>query len=253
MHKGREVPETAAADPERELWEEYGRTRETELRARLIGRYLEMTHRIAGGLYKRRVTDTVPFEDYLQFGRLGLLEAIDRYDPAREASFGTFATYRIRGAILNGLEKATESAAQAADRRRARMRDRTQSLEQDEEARADAASDPFVGMVDMTIMLAMGFVLEEDGQWNPAGAQTEADPYRSLHLESVRTRLKLLVDALPERERLIVRCHYFEHMEFQAIAAMLDVTKGRVSQLHARALKLIREGYEGLEIFDLSL
>jgi RNA polymerase sigma factor for flagellar operon FliA len=212
-----------------------------------------MTHRIAAGIYRRRVNNTVGFEDYLQLGRVGLLEAIDRYDPAREASFATFANYRIRGAILNGLEKATESAAQAADRRRARMRDRTQSLEHDEDRQEEGTSDPFAGMVDMTIMLAMGYVLEDDGQWNPAGAESAADPYRSLHLERVRARLNLLVDALPERERLIVRCHYFEHMEFQAIAAMLEVTKGRVSQLHARALKLIREGYEGLEVFDLSL
>lgn len=253
MQKETQVLKSAEHDPERSLWEEYGHTRQPELRAQLVSRYLEMTHRIAAGIYRRRVNNTVHFEDYLQLGRVGLLEAIDRYDPAREASFGTFASHRIRGAILNGLEKATESAAQAADRRRARMRDRTQSLEHDEERGEGAAPDPFTGMVDMTIMLAMGYVLEEDGQWNPAGAHSAPDPYRSLHLESVRARLRLLVDALPERERLIVRCHYFEHMEFQAIAGMLDVTKGRVSQLHARALRLIRDGYEGLEAFDLAL
>lgn len=253
MQRGTQVLEDAESASDAALWQEYCQTHRPELRARLISRYLEMTHRIAAALYRRRVTNTVPFEDYLQLGRVGLLEAIDRYDPAREASFGTFATYRIRGAILNGLEKATESAAQAADRRRARIRERTQSFELDEESREGPTGDLFAGMVDMTIMLAMGYVLEDDGRWNPAGAESAADPYRSLHLEHVRARLHMLVDALPERERLIVRSHYFEHMEFQAIAEMLEVTKGRVSQLHARALKLVREGYEGLEEFALSL
>jgi RNA polymerase sigma factor for flagellar operon FliA len=255
-----------AADPEPEkgLWEEYGRTRDPGTRQRLVRRYLDMTHRIAARLFKRRVGNAVAFDDYLQYARVGLLEAIDRYDPAREASFATFAGYRIRGAILNGLEQTTELAAQAAQRRHSRLRERAFSIEiRDmrslalERDSVDSESDAtqlerFAGMVDMAILLALGYVLEDNGEWNPAGASA-ADPYRSVQLEGVRTRLIRLVDALPERERLIVRYHYFEHMEFQAIAEVLDVTKGRVSQLHARALRLIREGYEALEELDLEL
>ena len=90
-------------------------------------------------------------------------------------------------------------------------------------------------------------------EWNPAGADTSQDPYRSVELDRVRARVHLLVDALPERERLIVQQHYFEHVEFQVIAEQLQVTKGRVAQLHARALRLIREGYESLAGFDLEL
>jgi RNA polymerase sigma factor for flagellar operon FliA len=108
-------------------------------------------------------------------------------------------------------------------------------------------------MVDFTILLAMGYVLEDSGEWNPAGADRAADPYKSVQLERVRARLSLLVDALPQRERLIIRYHYFEHMEFQAIGTILELSKGRVSQLHARALRLIREGYDTLEGFDLQL
>jgi RNA polymerase sigma factor for flagellar operon FliA len=257
----------ADPEPERSLWEEYGRTRQPETRQRLVRRYMDMTHRIAAHLFSRRVGNAVAFDDYLQNGRVGLLEAIDRYDPAREASFATFAGYRIRGAILNGLEQTTELAAQAAQRRHSRLRERAHSIEiRDlrsgdhpslERASADAESDGtqlerFAGMVDMTILLAMGYVLEDNGEWNAAGASA-ADPYRSVQLEAMRTRLIRLVDALPERERLIVRYHYFEHMEFQAIGEVLEVSKGRISQLHARALQLIREGYEALEEFDLEL
>jgi RNA polymerase sigma factor for flagellar operon FliA len=225
---------------------------------------MEMTHRIAAHLFGRRIGNAVAFDDYLQYARVGLLEAIDRYDPAREASFATFAGYRIRGAVLNGLEQTTELAAQAAQRRHSRLHERAHSLEtrdlgdaDDEGASMDAESagthlEQFSGMVDMAILLAMGYVLEDNGEWNPAGA-SGADPYRSVQLEAVRTRLIRLVDALPQRERLIVRYHYFEHMEFQAIGEVLEVSKGRVSQLHARALQLIRAGYEALEQFDVEL
>jgi RNA polymerase sigma factor FliA len=227
--------------------------------------YLELTQRIAASLFAKRINNTVSFDDYLQYARVGLLEALDRYDPAREASFETFATYRIRGAVLNGLEKSTESAAQAAFRRRSRHRERAQSLllpdtheaaefgESIDDGSSGPRVDPFAGMVDFAILLAMGYVLEDSGEWNPAGADRAADPYKSVQLERVRARLSLLVDALPQRERLIVRYHYFEHLEFQAIGAILELSKGRVSQLHARALRLIREGYDTLEGFDLQL
>ena len=256
-----------ASDPEAEgkLWEEYRRTRDAQVRHDLARLHLQMAHKIAAHLYARRLDNAVAFDDYLQYARVGLLEAIDRYDPSREAKFSTFAGYRIRGSILNGLEHSTELAAQAAQRRHARLEERTQSLASPDpgpaaarSARHDRAAagsgDPqlekFAGMVDIAILLAMGYVLEDNGEWNAAGPAT-SDPYRSVELERVRARLNRLVDALPERERLIVRCHYFQHMEFQAIGAVLEVSKGRVSQLHARALQLIREGYEALEEFDL--
>jgi RNA polymerase sigma factor for flagellar operon FliA len=241
------------SEPDRQLWEEFKQTRLPALRERLIERHLEMTRRIAANLYSRRITDSVAFDDYLQYGRLGLIEAVDRYDPARGASFATFANYRIRGAILNGLEHATESAAQLAQRRQQRLRERTQSLQQAVDTSGEEQLDPFVGLVNMAIMLAIGYVLEDDGQWNPAGADTSQDLYRSVELDRMRARVHLLVDALPERERSIVQQHYFEHREFQLIAEQLQVTKGRVAQLHARALRLIREGYESLTGFDLEL
>jgi RNA polymerase sigma factor for flagellar operon FliA len=248
------------ADPELDssLWQEYRRTHHPDIRQQLVRRYMDMTHRIAAHLYGRRVGNAVAFDDYLQYARVGLLEAIDRYDPAREASFATFAGYRIRGSVLNGLEQTTELAAQAAQRRHSRLRERTQSIDiRDLRESFDSESDGaqlerFAGMVDVAILLAMGYVLEDNGEWNAAGPSS-ADPYRSVHLDGVRARLIRLVDALPERERLIVRFHYFEHMEFQDIGAVLDVSKGRVSQLHARALQLIREGYEALEQFGVEL
>ena len=71
-------------------------------------------HKLAAYAYARRGPQAPEFADFLQWARLGLMEAFDRYDPAREAAFMTFAGYRIRGAILNGLEHVTEGAAQWA-------------------------------------------------------------------------------------------------------------------------------------------
>ena len=227
------------------LWERYLAERDPTLRASLIERYLPTAHKIAAYSYARRGPQAAEFCDYLQWARLGMIEAFDRFDPRREASFITFATYRIRGAILNGLEHATESAAQHAHRREAE-KERVDSLAQS----AADAPEALDGLIELTLGLALGFALEDSG----LSAESETfDPYRMLEMKRLRERLVLIVDALPEREKRIVKWHYFEHMDFKLIGTALSLSKGRISQLHARALKLLREGLRSIDRFDLSL
>jgi len=241
---------------EGQLWGEFLVARDPKVRERLIERYMDVAHKLAAILFGRRIHNAVRFEDYLQYARVGLVEAVDRFNPGRETSFETFASYRIRGAIFNGLEKSTEWAAQAAQRRRIRLRERVESVSETPAPSASTRGKPadaFTTLVDATILLAMGYVLEESGDWSAGGSPEAMDPYRSVQVENLRKQLKLMVNALPERERQIVQLHYFEHMEFQAVAEMMGVSKGRVSQLHARALRLIREGVATLERFEVDL
>jgi len=235
-----------APDEEAALWRRYVSTRDRGAREQLICRHMETAKKIAATLYANRVNDMVDFGDYLQYARVGLIEAVDRYDPAHKASFSTYATYRIRGSILNGIEKTSEKAAQHAQRQRA-LRERSRSLREG----IERPSDAFTTMVDVAISLALGYLLEESGIWRPAGDDRANDPYRSLEFKRLVERMGLIVKALPEREQLIVRYHYFEQMEFVAISEVLGVSKGRISQLHRRALNLIREAYQTLDRFDL--
>jgi RNA polymerase sigma factor for flagellar operon FliA len=78
----------------------------------LVDRYLPFARSIAVDLYKKRFDDTIEFDEYLQYASLGLLEAIQRFDADRKIAFTTYATYRIRGSVLNGLETATERREQ---------------------------------------------------------------------------------------------------------------------------------------------
>src|ERR1051326_8579392 len=99
-------------EEEAALWQAYLAGRDAVLRGRLIERYLPQVHSIAAHASARRQPQSPEFDDYLRWARFAGLEAFDPYEPAREASFMTFAGYRIRGAILNVLEHATEGAAQ---------------------------------------------------------------------------------------------------------------------------------------------
>jgi len=240
--------ESAKASPEEEaaLWNRYLSSHDAAARKLIIERHLITAQKVAAMVYAGRYDDSVEFGEYLQFARLGLLEAIERYDPAREASFATFATYRIRGAILNGIERLSELATQKALRRRLR-RERLRSIREHGEA---AAEDPFARMVDLTLKLAIGYLLEESGLWKADEADRAADPYVRLEVKRLGERLSMLVAALPEREQQIVRLHYFQHKEFTEIGLVMQLSKGRVSQLHVRALRLLREGYGTLDRFD---
>src|SRR5262245_9861459 len=87
---------------ERELWEERARGVATA-RERLIERYLPLAKHVAARLYAARAVPDVEFGDYLHLAYVGLLEAMERYRAGGDAQFATFATYRIRGAILNNV------------------------------------------------------------------------------------------------------------------------------------------------------
>ena len=89
--------------------------------------------------------------------------------------------------------------------------------------------------------LAIGLMLDDADASERADDTVEANPYAGTELSQMRERVRTSVEQLPARERDILQRHYYEQREFQEIAAELGVTKGRVSQLHARALQRVRE------------
>lgn len=204
------------------LWARFTESRELALRGRLIERYLPLARSAAARFYRLRSDDSVPFEDYLQYARIGLVEAIDDYDPGREASFETYSSYRIRGAVLNGLGRESEVAAQ-----RSFWRTRTQDG-------ADA--------LPMSAALPVAFEPESlDHEDDVADEAVLANPHAAVEQVELLVLIALVLEKLPERERQLIRRHYFEQCEFRVIASELAVTPGRVSQLHAQALLRIRE------------
>jgi RNA polymerase sigma factor for flagellar operon FliA len=224
-------------EQDRARWREFAATRTQELRSQLIERYFGLAKVTAARLYQRRIDNSVAFADYLQYARVGLVEAIDHFDPAREVPFEAFSSYRIKGAVLNGLESESEVAAQRAFWSR-RARDRFESLKSHETQGDRRAS--LEELVNLTVGLALSHVIEHDAG-EVIDESLAANPYAVTELAQLRRAVHSLLPALPERERELIRRHYEEHVEFQQIAAEWGVTKGRVSQLHAQALQRLRQ------------
>jgi RNA polymerase sigma factor for flagellar operon FliA len=235
-------------DSVRALWERFTELRESALRERLIERYLPLARSAAARFYRLRSDDSVPFEDYLQYARIGLVEAIDDYDPGREASFETYSSYRIRGAVLNGLGRESEVAAQRSFWR-TRSQERAESspvsgapvlLSEEAETFVDEVSVDELAPPAAANPLALGFLLEHDGE-DVADEAVQANPHAAVEQVELLTLIGIALEKLPARERELIRRHYFEQCEFRVIATELAVSAGRVSQLHAQALLRIRE------------
>lgn len=244
--------DASAGEAERVLWNRWRIDGDAEARAALLERHLPYASVIAALAYRQRSHNAVEFDDYVQFARVGLLESFDRYDPMQGAGFRTFATRRMRGAVFDGLARLTERQSQLQARRRL-LADRMASVAEagDTEPTACAAPDDaqalptpqlFRTLADIGMGLAVGFMLEGTGMMEPAyGSRPEPDPpYQALELRQLRRRVIALLDQLTPQEQTVIRHHYLQDIPFEEIARAMALTKGRVSQIHKKALEALR-------------
>lgn len=227
-------------DTERELWERYRRDPSRIDRDALVRRYTPYANMLAAKYYAGRQIYEIEFEEYRQYALVGLIESIDRYDPSYGAMFKTFAGHRIRGSILNGIEKYNELQQQISARQRLRE-ERCKELmhEIDQEQQ-----DPFSRLVDAAIGLAIGYMLEDSGLFRHTESGYEDNAYRRYELDELVRLVRGLVDTLPEQEQTVIREHYLNQIRFDEIAERMKLSKGRISQIHHRALKRMRENYQ---------
>jgi RNA polymerase sigma factor for flagellar operon FliA len=215
-------------------------------RQSLLASHMPYARTVASVYYSRRFNDDVEFGDYLQYASIGLLEALDRFDPGRGVQFRTFAARRMHGAILNGLERLTEKQQQIAARQRMRRGRVQQVKEAVLEAEGYAEATPrhpaqlmrFVSEVG--IGLALCWMLEGTALIDAGEAGVTVPFYRSAAVHELRGRLIEAIESLPAQERAVIRSHYLQDLRFEEIAGMLQLTKGRISQIHKQALLRLR-------------
>jgi RNA polymerase sigma factor FliA len=246
-HEPESSPEEAVrAAEEAQLWRRLAEGSDAACRGQLIERYLPLSRAIAASLYSRRVADDADFADYMQYATLGLIEAVDTFDWRRGVKFNTFATYRIQGAIRNSIANFSERREQVGLLYRLK-KERMDSIKLGDEAapkprrvRSALARE----LADTTVIWALSYLLEGSGMLAPHGeGQYVEQFYDGLELRQLKEKLVGLVDALPDQERRVIKYHYFQNLEFTEIAGIFGVTKGRISQIHKRALLLLREAH----------
>lgn len=217
---------------EAELWDRYIRDRDTDAWNRLATLYGPWSASVARSVHRRVWAYPVDLEDFVQNAKVGLLEAMSRYDPDRGIAFQAFAKPRIRGAVFNGLKAVLGDRPTPRDE--SRLKARLHSLQ----SVHDGESDAFETVVNAIADLGLGLLLDEAAQNH--GASGNAEGYAYARASEVEARLATALERLPKRLALIIRAHYYEHIQFQELASNLGITKGRVSQLHRAGLERLR-------------
>jgi RNA polymerase sigma factor for flagellar operon FliA len=227
------------------LWRRLRSDGDPAARERLLARHLPYARVVAATYYGRRYHDEIEFGDYLQYASIGLLEAVERFDPERGALFRTFAARRMHGAILNGIERLSEKQQQISARQRMRSQrlQDVKELAQERTGGRAAAREPeqlLQFVAEVGIGLAIAWMLEGTGMVDDPTRAESVPFYRSAELRQLRARLAQVVESLPAQERTVVQCHYLQDMPFEQVATMLRLTKGRISQIHKQALLRLR-------------
>jgi len=212
------------------LWSAFWQNQTSDIKAQLYHYYQAHAHRIAKSVYFSRAWTSLELDDCIQYGAEGLLSAIDRFERAKGASFETYSSYRIRGSILNGIDKYSEEFDFAAYQRRIRQ-EKVASIAAENSAES---GDSFSRIVDVTVELALGYLLQGAQQLTEL---VDESPYVNPSRITLQRQLLNLVQDLPEKQRQVLTQYYFEDIPFVEIAEQLGVTKARVSQIHGEALK----------------
>lgn len=187
---------------------------------------------------------TTEVEELMAYGYRGLVEARERFDPTRGVQFTTFAYYRVRGAMLDGvramayLPPAIHSQRKAAETLDREAEAAAIRRAESPEARASAAAT-LEAMDDILAKTCAAYVISVVGQDQPS-----ASPDETLIRDEDRQRIRLALDVLDQRERALVEGYYFEERTLEELSREMSISKSWASRICSRALGRLREALE---------
>lgn len=240
------------ADARQKLWEEYSARRTAALREQLILEYAGLVKIVAGKL-SMYLGYNVEYDDLVGYGTFGLIDAIDKFDYDKGVKFETYASLRIRGAILDQIRKmdwiprTLRQKQKKLDAAYQKIEAQTGRMATDEEvARELEISVDELGTLQAQTQLGALVSLDEcmeTGEPRMENTQASEDyvqPERIMEQRELKEILTRTLKELTEKEQKVIYLYYFEELTLKEISAILEVTESRISQLHTKALQKMR-------------
>jgi RNA polymerase sigma factor for flagellar operon FliA len=220
----------------------------------LIKQYQPLVRRLAHHMMAK-LPPSVEVDDLIQVGLIGLADALTRFESSQGVQFETFATQRIRGAMLDELrendwmsrgsrksQKEIETAMRRVENKLGRAPKESEiaaelgmSLPDYQSLLGKVRGTQLVYLEDMS-----GRNEDDDSYLDRHVADTAADPLNMLRDQKLREALVAAIKLLPEREQYIMSMYYEQDMNLKEIAAVLDVTESRICQLHSQSIARLR-------------
>jgi len=223
-----------------------------------------IAHKIAS-----RLPPSIQLDDLISAGVLGLMDAIEKWDPNRETKLKTYAEFRIRGAILDELRaqdwipRSVRDKAKLVERAIKKLEIELDRMPTDEEV-ASFLNMPIEEFHEIMLEIRPVSVLsideavlnenEKKSLLNLLEAAKINSPLFQLNFKAVKKTMSEAIEELPEKMRFILSLYYYEDLNFREIAEIMQVTESRVSQIHAAAvLRLRARVAASLEVNDLEI
>ena len=235
------------------LWEQFLVKPTPELREQIIIEYSQLVRIVAGRL-AIYLGYNVEYEDLVGYGIFGLIDAIDKFDAGKDVKFETYASLRIRGAILDQIRK-MDWIPRTVRQKQRKIDEAIKIIESregrpatDEEIAGELgiSNDEYnswQGQLKVTNVISLNEYVE-------SGAEPVSDsknnshfiqPEEAIEKEELSKMLKESLENLTEKEKHVILMYYYEEMSLKEIASVLEVTESRVSQLHTKALAKMRK------------
>ncbi len=234
------------------LWEEYSKKRTPELQEKIIIEYAGLVKLVAGRL-SMYLGYNVEYDDLVGYGTFGLIDAVDKFDYSKGVKFETYASLRIRGAILDQIRK-MDWIPRSIRQKQRKIDAAYQSLElkygrlaSDEEVATELEIsvdelETWQNQTKVTNIISLDEFMEQGAETKVEQSLT-ADfdqPDRIVEKQELKELLVKTLETLTEKEKKVIILYYYEELTLKEISRVLEVSESRISQLHTKALQKMK-------------
>ena len=235
------------------LWDSYFQSKTPQVREEIIIEYASLVKVVAGRL-SMYLGYNVEYEDLVSYGIFGLIDAIDKFDLTKNVKFETYASLRIRGAILDQIRKmdwiprSVRQKQKMIDSANARIEASLGRSATDEEIAEEleiSIDDYYTmqGQTKVTNLVSLDEFVEQGSEMrmDPTGNSHFEQPDKAIEKEEMTKMISEALTELTDKERQVVMLYYYEEMTLKEISMVLEVSESRVSQLHTKSLVKLKK------------
>ena len=240
------------AEGKQKLWEDYAKRKTPELQEKIIIEYAGLVKLVAGRL-SMYLGYNVEYDDLVGYGTFGLIDAVDKFDYTKGVKFETYASLRIRGAILDQIRK-MDWIPRSIRQKQRKIDLAYQNLEQkygrmasDEEIATELEIsvdelENWQNQTKVTNIISLDEFMEQGTESKVEQSLTANfdQPDRILEKQELKDLLVKTLETLTEKEKKVIVLYYYEELTLKEISRILEVSESRISQLHTKALQKMK-------------
>lgn len=240
---------------DKDLWLEYKKTGSLEIRETLVLKYIPLVKYVVGKIIVN-LPNNVEYEDLVEYGIIGLLDAINKFDVTKNINFKTYAVTRVRGSIYDELRvqdwvpRSVRKTAKDIERAYIEIERKTGRSATEEEVcellniTIKELNDTF-SKVSMGNISSLDDIVYDGGESKTELVDTLEDvkaenPQENLEKDELKKALVEKLMELSEKERMVITLYYHEDLTLREIGTILDISESRVSQIHSKTVMKLR-------------